>query len=74
MLVLSRKNGESIVIDSSITIQVIEVKGHIVRLGIAAPKEIPIHRSEIFRPTSRERNDSCSPSEEGETQEQKRAT
>ena len=48
MLVLSRKNGEAIVIDGAIKIQVIEVKGHVVRLGIEAPKEIPVHRSEIY--------------------------
>lgn len=47
MLVLSRKNGESIVIDGAIKVQVVGVKGQVVRLGIEAPKEIPIHRSEI---------------------------
>ena len=48
MLVLSRKLGESIVIDGAIKVQVIEVKGNVVRLGIDAPKEIPIHRSELY--------------------------
>ena len=48
MLVLSRKNGESIVIDGAIKVQVIEVKGKVVRLGIDAPKEIPVHRSELY--------------------------
>ena len=48
MLVLSRKNGESIVIDGAIKVQVIEVKGKVVRLGIEAPKEIPVHRSELY--------------------------
>ena len=48
MLVLSRKNGESIVIDGAIKVQVIEVNGNVVRLGIDAPKEIPVHRSELY--------------------------
>ncbi len=48
MLVLSRKCGESIVIDGAIKVQVIEMKGNVVRLGIDAPKEIPVHRSERY--------------------------
>jgi carbon storage regulator len=47
MLVLSRKTNESIVIDGNITISVLQVKGKIVRLGIEAPKEIPIRRKEL---------------------------
>ena len=47
MLVLSRKRNESIVIDENIVITVVEVRGDKVRLGIEAPQEIPIHRSEV---------------------------
>ena len=47
MLVLSRKKNESIVIDQNIVITVVEIRGDKVRLGIEAPKSIPIHRSEI---------------------------
>jgi len=47
MLVLSRKIGESIVIDGGITVTVFKVKGNVVQLGIDAPKEISIHRSEL---------------------------
>ncbi len=47
MLVLSRKKNESIVIDDNIIITVVEVRGDKVRLGIEAPREIPIHRSEV---------------------------
>jgi carbon storage regulator len=47
MLVLSRKTNESIVIDGNITISVLQVKGKIVRLGIEAPKDIPIRRKEL---------------------------
>ena len=47
MLVLSRKKNESIVINDSIVITVVEIRGDKVRLGIEAPREVPIHRSEV---------------------------
>lgn len=47
MLVLSRKKNESIIIDDQIRIVVVEVRGDKVRLGIEAPREIPVHRQEI---------------------------
>ena len=47
MLVLSRKKNESIVIDDTIIITVVEIRGDKVRLGIQAPKEVPVHRSEV---------------------------
>lgn len=48
MLVLSRKANESIVINDSITITVVEIRGDKVRLGVEAPKAIPVHRREVF--------------------------
>ena len=48
MLVLSRKKNESIVINDDITIVVVEIRGDKVRLGIEAPKEVPVHRREVF--------------------------
>jgi carbon storage regulator len=47
MLVLSRKKNESIVIDDTIIVTVVEIRGDKVRLGIQAPKEVPVHRSEV---------------------------
>ncbi|MBI1348849.1 carbon storage regulator CsrA [bacterium] len=47
MLVLSRKKNESIVVDDAIVITVVEIRGDKVRLGIEAPREVPIHRSEV---------------------------
>ena len=47
MLVLSRRIGESIVIDGGITVTVLKVKGNVVQLGFDAPKEVPIRRSEL---------------------------
>ena len=47
MLVLSRKRNEAIVIGKDITIVVIDIRGDKVRLGIEAPKEVPVHRKEV---------------------------
>lgn len=48
MLVLSRKKNESIVINDDITIVVVEIRGDKVRLGVEAPKEVTVHRSEVY--------------------------
>lgn len=47
MLVLSRKKNESIVINSDIVVTVIEIRGDKVRLGVQAPKEVPVNRQEV---------------------------
>lgn len=48
MLVLSRKKNESIIIGDNITIAVVEIKGDKVRLGINAPRDISVHRNEVY--------------------------
>ena len=48
MLILSRTFSESIIIGDDITITVIEIRGNQVRLGISAPKDIAVHREEIY--------------------------
>ena len=48
MLVLSRKKNESIVINDNIVVTVVEVRGNKVRLGIEAPKEVTVHRREVY--------------------------
>jgi carbon storage regulator len=53
MLILSRKPGESIVIDGRITVTVIRLEGDIVKLGIAAPREVPVHRQEVYEEIQR---------------------
>lgn len=48
MLVLSRKKKESIIIGDSIIVTMVEVRGDKVRLGIEAPKDVSVHRSEVY--------------------------
>ncbi len=48
MLVLSRKPNESIIIGDNVEIKVVEVRGEQVKLGITAPRDIPVHRKEIY--------------------------
>lgn len=57
MLVLSRKSNESIVINNNITVTVVEIRGDKVRLGIVAPKEIPVHRQEVYDLIHNQTND-----------------
>lgn len=48
MLVLSRKKNERIVINDNIVVMVIDIRGDKVRLGIEAPKDVPVHRREVY--------------------------
>jgi len=48
MIVLSRKNGEKIIIADNIIITVVEIRGDKVRLGIEAPREVSVHRHEVY--------------------------
>jgi carbon storage regulator len=48
MLVLSRKTNESIIIRDDIVVTVIDIRGDKVRLGVEAPKEVPVHRREVY--------------------------
>jgi carbon storage regulator len=59
MLVLSRQRDESIIIADNIKITIVDIRGDKVRLGIDAPKEIPVHRQEVFDAIQRE-NDQAS--------------
>lgn len=61
MLVLSRKKDEKIIIGDNITLMVIEIRGDKVRLGIDAPKEVSVHREEVYNAIKRERNGAAGP-------------
>ena len=56
MLILSRKREEQIVIADNIVITVVEIRGDKVRLGIEAPKEVPVHRREVYDRIQREKS------------------
>ena len=60
MLVLSRKKNESIVINNDITIVVVEIRGDKVRLGVEAPREVPVHRREVYDAIKRGENEGAS--------------
>lgn len=48
MLALSRKKNEAIVINNNIEVTILEVKGDQVKIGITAPKEVPVYRKEVY--------------------------
>ncbi|HEY4233916.1 MAG TPA: carbon storage regulator CsrA [Lacipirellulaceae bacterium] len=64
MLVLSRKKNESIIINDDITIVVVEIRGDKVRLGVEAPKEVPVHRNEVYEAIRRNQDQLKAPAVE----------
>jgi len=58
MLVLSRRKNESIIINDDVMITIVEIRGDKVRVGIEAPKEVPVHRKEVYDSIYRENNKS----------------
>ncbi len=69
MLVLSRHKNESIIIgdgDQKIEIIVVEIRGDKVRLGIEAPKQVPVHRLEVYEAIKRNRQEKDKGQAEGE--------
>jgi carbon storage regulator len=64
MLVLSRKKNESIVINNDITIVVVEIRGDKVRLGVEAPREVPVHRREVYEAIQKNLGDEVAPTEQ----------
>jgi carbon storage regulator len=57
MLILTRRVGETVMIGDQVTVTVLGVKGNQVRVGISAPKNVAVHREEIFERIKRERDD-----------------
>lgn len=61
MLVLSRRVGESVVIGEDIVVTVLEVKGDIVRVGVAAPRSVAVHRREVLEQIAETNRAAASP-------------
>jgi len=61
MLALTRKKGEALMINNNIEITILEVRGDQVKIGIAAPKDVPIYRKEVYLQIQEENKASFSP-------------
>ncbi|MCI9174024.1 MAG: carbon storage regulator CsrA [Lachnospiraceae bacterium] len=62
MLALTRKKGESIILNNDIEISILELRGDQVKVGISAPKEVPVYRKEVYLQIQKE-NEAASSSD-----------
>ena len=64
MLILTRRVGETLMVGDEVTVTVLGVKGNQVRIGVNAPRDVAVHREEIYQRIQDEKNDADGPSEE----------
>jgi len=66
MLILTRRVGETLMIGEDVTVTVLGVKGNQVRIGVSAPREVAVHREEIFERIKREESGEAGGSDDGD--------
>jgi carbon storage regulator len=64
MLVLTRRAGESVMIGNDVIITVLEARGEVVRLGIQAPRDVQVHREEVYRELQSANRAAASPTDD----------
>jgi carbon storage regulator len=64
MLVLTRRAGESVMIGNDVIITVLEARGDVIRLGIQAPRDIQVHREEVYRELQVSNREAASPADD----------
>jgi carbon storage regulator len=64
MLVLTRRAGESVMIGDDVVITVLEARGDVIRLGIQAPRDVQVHREEVYRELRTVNREAASPTED----------
>ncbi|MEU4423712.1 carbon storage regulator CsrA [Actinoplanes sp. NPDC024001] len=64
MLVLTRRAGESVMIGDDVVITVLEARGDVIRLGIQAPRDVQVHREEVYRELQDANRAAASPTED----------
>ena len=64
MLVLTRRSGESVMIGNDVIITVLEARGDVIRLGIQAPRDVQVHREEVYRELQSANREAASPTED----------
>jgi carbon storage regulator len=64
MLVLTRKAGESVIIGDDVVVTVLEARGDVIRIGIQAPRDVQVHREEVYRELQAANREAASPNEE----------
>jgi carbon storage regulator len=64
MLVLTRRAGESVMIGDDVVITVLEARGDVIRLGIQAPRDVQVHREEVYRELQDANREAASPTED----------
>ncbi|MEV8507356.1 carbon storage regulator CsrA [Actinoplanes sp. NPDC051475] len=64
MLVLTRKAGESVIIGDDVVVTVLEARGDVIRIGIKAPRDVQVHREEVYNELKAANREAASPDEE----------